>query len=171
MEGNMHFLKWFTEQRKLNPEMGIAEGKRMFTEIRMNNLLTWARELGWSEDEIQALPSEKVSFLGNPEYIECLKANTKMMLQHMERENVLVLLAEYRVAFAMEPAIFRKYVKDIAEHVGVGWPNAVMRQYWEDHEHMIFRSMPIMPLCQQAQWENELERLYYCSLGIYYIEK
>lgn len=76
----MHFLEWFTEQRKLNPEMGIAEGKRMFTEIRMNNLLTWARELGWSEDEIRALPSEKVSFLGNPEYIECLKANTELML-------------------------------------------------------------------------------------------
>lgn len=166
----MYFLRWFTEQRKLCPEMGISEGKRLFNEIRLTNLLTWMKELGWSEDIVRTLPPGKVSFLGDPEYLESLRTNTELMLQYMERDNVLTLLLEYGVTFAMDSAIFLRYVSDIVEYVGDGWQYAIMRQYQEDHEHMILRSMPIMPLCQQARWENELERLYYCSQRLFYVD-
>ena len=150
--------------------MSYSQGKKVYDEIFMNNCIQWMGELGWSADEVRALPKEWASYLGVPEYVENLKANTQFMLLYFDRYEVLTLLLAYRVTFSMEPVDFQKYLRDIMEYVGDDWQEALMRQYHEDRDHMIFRNLSAMPLCTQEQWEGELERLYYCSLGMCYIE-
>lgn len=166
----MNFLPWYMEQRTKEPNLSIAEAKRRFEDIHLNNRIRWMSELGYSEDTIRALHCEKAHYLGIPELVDSLKLNTALLLKHMDKDDVLVFLVDYRVAFSMTPVVFKRYIDDIIEYVGKGWQGALLRQYQEDREHMIFRNMPLMPMCTQQQWEDELERLYYCSQGLFYIE-
>lgn len=164
------FWTWFREWKKEHPDMNLAQGRQVYEEALVNNRIQWMGELGWSSEEVRTLPKECASYLGVPEYVENLKANTEFMPLYFDRDEALTLLLAYRVTFSMEPMDFQKYLRDIMEHVGDDWQEALMRQYHEDRDHMIFRNLPVMPLCTQEQWEGELERLYYCSLGMCYIE-
>lgn len=166
----MRFLSWYIEQHTKEPTLSVAEAKHRFEDIHLNNRIRWMSERGYSEDTIRALHSEKALFLGTQELIDALKSNTALPLKYMDKDDVLVFLVEYRAAFSMTPAVFGRYIADIIEHVGEEWQGALLRQYQEDREHMIFRNMPLMPMCTRQQWKNELERLYYCSRGLFYIE-
>lgn len=166
----MSFLSWYIEQRTIEQNLSIAEAKQRFEDIHLNNRIHWMSELGYSEDTIRALHCEKAHYLGIPELVDSLKLNTALLLKHMDKDDVLVFLVDYRVTFSMTPVVFKRYIDDIIEYVGKGWQGALLRQYQEDREHMIFRNMPLMPMCTQQQWEDELERLYYCSQGLFYIE-
>ena len=150
--------------------MSLSQSKQIYDNLFLNTRIRWMGELGWSADEVRNLPDKWASYLGIPEYVENLKANTEFMLCHLEKDNVLTLLLPYRVTFSMEPSQFQQYLRDIAEYVGDGWQEAIMRQFYEDREHMIFRNLPVMPQCGKEQWQRELERLYYCSQGLYYID-